>query len=113
MEPVSQHTQWQLLHGPALPGRRLLTERRAFSALCTPYEVLDFSYPGGSRKRSRAADSSFSRAASEAPSDTGSMEWAGSLQTGEEEEILPNGKEPTPAPLPSLDEHIPSVEVGC
>ena len=69
------------------------------------------SYSGGSRKRSRTADSSFSRAASEAPSETGSMDWAGSSQTGEEEEILPNGNEPTPA-LPSLDEHIPSVEVG-
>ena len=69
-------------------------------------------YPGGSRKRSRTADSSLPRAASEAPSETGSMDWAGSVPAGEEEEILPNGNEPTPVP-PSLDEHVPSVEVGC
>ena len=68
--------------------------------------------PGGSRKRSRTADPSFSRAASEAPSESGSMDWAGSSQAGEEEDVLPNGNEPTPAP-PSFDEHIPSVEVGC
>ena len=86
-------------------------DARVFRALHAPYERFKFIYPGGSRKRSKAADSSFSRAASEAPSDTGSMDWAGSLQAGEEEELLPNGKEPTPAP-PSLDEHIPSVEVG-
>ncbi|CAL5227755.1 g10774 [Coccomyxa viridis] len=64
---------------------------------------------GGSRKRSRTADPSFSRAASEAPSESGSMDWAASSQAGEEEDILPNGTEPTPAP-PSFDEPIPSVE---
>ena len=39
------------------------------------------------------------------------MDWAASSQAGEEEDILPNGTEPTPAP-PSFDEPIPSVEVG-
>ena len=40
------------------------------------------------------------------------MDWAGGLPAGEEEEMLPNGNEPAPVP-PSLDEHIPSVEVGA
>lgn len=53
-------------------------------------------------------DSTSSRAASEAPSESGSMDWAGSLQIGEEEVALANGNDTAPA---SLDEHVPSVEV--
>ena len=36
------------------------------------------------------------------------MDWAGSLQIGEEEVALANGNDTAPA---SLDEHVPSVEV--
>ena len=50
------------------------------------------------------------RAASEAPSESGSMDWAVSSQAGEEEVALANGNADTSTP--SLDEKMPSVEVS-
>ncbi|CAK0750991.1 hypothetical protein CVIRNUC_002033 [Coccomyxa viridis] len=63
---------------------------------------------GGARKRSRGMETPATRAASEAPSESGSMDWAVSSQAGEEEVALANGNADTSTP--SLDEKMPSVE---
>ena len=51
------------------------------------------------------------RAASEAPSESGSMDWAGGSQAGEDEVALANGN--ADMSTPSLEEKMPSLEVSC